>query len=169
MQKIQKILKISYDTRGPHSSLAKHWQDTSLEGRAFFRTMMEPSTLSIDNISEKDGGEYHCRIDYYRSPTKNNRVTLTIVAGTIVFVNFHEKTVSQSPSTTIDGKIVFERVINRLVTVESLKPPLIGNSKKKEPIIRCLSQSELMQDTFYRRNNFQVVSFYHPSSAFAII
>nr|CAI5835328.1 unnamed protein product [Callosobruchus analis] len=68
-----------YDTRGPHSSMAKHWQDTSLEGRAFFRTMMEPSTLSIDNISEKDGGEYHCRIDYYRSPTKNNRVTLNIV------------------------------------------------------------------------------------------
>uniref|UniRef100_A0A6P7FGY0 Uncharacterized protein LOC114330060 n=1 Tax=Diabrotica virgifera virgifera TaxID=50390 RepID=A0A6P7FGY0_DIAVI len=41
--------------------------------------MTEPSTLSIDNIVEKDEGEYRCRIDYLRSPTKNSRVTLTVV------------------------------------------------------------------------------------------
>lgn len=50
-----------------------------MEERAFFRTMTEPSTLKIDNISEKDEGEYRCRIDYLRSPTKNLRVKLTIV------------------------------------------------------------------------------------------
>ncbi|XP_074027396.1 sidestep VI isoform X2 [Leptinotarsa decemlineata] len=70
----------SYDTRGGHASLAKHWQDPGLEARAFFRTMTEPSTLSIDNVSEKDEGEYRCRVDYLRSPTKNSRVTLTVIA-----------------------------------------------------------------------------------------
>lgn len=69
----------SYDTRGPHSTLPKHWQEKTLETRAFFRTMTEPSTLSIDNIREKDEGEYRCRIDYLRSPTKNLRVKLTVI------------------------------------------------------------------------------------------
>lgn len=69
----------SYDTRGPHSTLPKHWQEKTLESRAFFRTMTEPSTLSIDNIKEKDEGEYRCRIDYTRSPTKNLRVKLTVI------------------------------------------------------------------------------------------
>lgn len=69
----------SYDTRGLHSAVPKHWQDGNLETRAFFRTMMEPSTLSIDNISEKDEGEYRCRIDYLRSSTKNLRVKLGII------------------------------------------------------------------------------------------
>lgn len=41
--------------------------------------MTEPSTLSIDNIKEKDEGEYRCRIDYLRSPTKNSRVKLTVI------------------------------------------------------------------------------------------
>ncbi|KRT85297.1 Immunoglobulin, partial [Oryctes borbonicus] len=69
----------SYDTRGPHSVTAKHWQDGNLDTRAFFRIMTEPSILSIDNITEKDEGEYRCRIDYSRSPTKNLRVKLTVI------------------------------------------------------------------------------------------
>lgn len=35
--------------------------------------------MKIDNISEKDEGEYRCRIDYLRSPTKNLRVKLTVI------------------------------------------------------------------------------------------
>lgn len=65
--------------RGPHASLPKHWQEASLESRAFFRTMAEKPTLSITNVSEKDAGEYRCRIDYTRSTTKNVRVILTVV------------------------------------------------------------------------------------------
>ncbi|KAF5301892.1 hypothetical protein FQA39_LY10547 [Lamprigera yunnana] len=69
----------SYDTRGSHSSLAKHWKDGNIETRAFFNTIREPSALSIDNVNEKDEGEYRCRIDYLRSPTKNLRVKLTVI------------------------------------------------------------------------------------------
>jgi hypothetical protein len=41
--------------------------------------MTDPATLNIDNISEKDEGEYRCRIDYLRSPTKNLRVKLAVI------------------------------------------------------------------------------------------
>lgn len=68
----------SYDTR-TSSNQAHRWQDSSLDSRAFFRTLTEPSTLSIDNIGEKEEGEYRCRIDYLRSPTKNLRVKLTVI------------------------------------------------------------------------------------------
>lgn len=45
--------------------------------------MTEPSTLKIDGITEKDEGEYRCRIDYLRSPTKNLRVKLTVVGKSV--------------------------------------------------------------------------------------
>ncbi|CAH1104103.1 unnamed protein product [Psylliodes chrysocephalus] len=41
--------------------------------------MTEPSTLSVDNVGEKDEGEYRCRIDYLKSPTRNSRVTMQVV------------------------------------------------------------------------------------------
>ncbi|EFA06209.2 nephrin isoform X1 [Tribolium castaneum] len=69
----------SYDTRGPYKTTPKHWQDSNLGQRAFFRTMTDPATLNIDNINEKDEGEYRCRIDYLRSPTKNLRVKLAVI------------------------------------------------------------------------------------------
>ncbi|KAL3286109.1 hypothetical protein HHI36_000622 [Cryptolaemus montrouzieri] len=69
----------SYDVRSPHTNQAKHWRGESLETRAFFRTMTEPATLSLDNISEKDEGEYRCRIDYSLSATKNYRVKLSVL------------------------------------------------------------------------------------------
>lgn len=70
----------SYDTRGRQSEHAKHWKDgETLDDRAYFRTITEPATLSIDNISERDEGDYRCRIDFLKSPTKNSLVRLTVI------------------------------------------------------------------------------------------
>ncbi|XP_022914013.2 nephrin isoform X1 [Onthophagus taurus] len=68
----------SYDTRVDNVT-AKHWREDNIDTRAFFRVMTEPSTLVINNIIEKDEGEYRCRIDYQRSPTKNHRVKVTVI------------------------------------------------------------------------------------------
>ncbi|XP_017787321.1 PREDICTED: synaptogenesis protein syg-2 isoform X2 [Nicrophorus vespilloides] len=68
----------SYDTRTSNNN-AHRWQDVSLENRAFFRTMTEPSTLSIENIAENEEGEYRCRIDFMKSPTKNLKVILAVI------------------------------------------------------------------------------------------
>ncbi|KAK9702914.1 Immunoglobulin V-set domain [Popillia japonica] len=78
----------SYDTRGSHSTTAKHWQDGNLDTRAYFRIKTEPSILGISNITEKDEGEYRCRIDYSRSPTKNLRVKLTVIGNSLRYYNF---------------------------------------------------------------------------------
>ncbi|XP_060523485.1 nephrin isoform X2 [Cylas formicarius] len=69
----------SYDTRGSVAARPSHWKDVNLEPRAFFRTMTDPATLSIDNVSQSDEREYRCRIDYLRSPTKNLRVRLNVI------------------------------------------------------------------------------------------
>ncbi|CAH0550167.1 unnamed protein product [Brassicogethes aeneus] len=71
--------KPNYDIRGAHATLAKHWQEGVLGTRVFFRTMTEPATLSIDSVTEKDAGQYRCRIDYTKSPTRNFRSILSII------------------------------------------------------------------------------------------
>ncbi|XP_076394781.1 nephrin isoform X1 [Megachile rotundata] len=70
----------SYDMRGKHSEKASHWNDKDhLNDRAFFRTVTEPATLNINHIEEKDEGEYRCRVDFAKSPTRNSRIHLTVI------------------------------------------------------------------------------------------
>lgn len=87
------------DARGQTAQMspqsgAKHWKDKNLKERAFFRTMTEPSTLKIDEIAEIDEGEYRCRIDYLRSPTKNLRVKLTVIGKFILVFPKKKRTIS---------------------------------------------------------------------------
>nr|XP_033337849.1 neural cell adhesion molecule 1-B-like isoform X2 [Megalopta genalis] len=70
----------SYDMRGKHSEKASHWNDKDhLNDRAFFRTVTEPATLNINQIEERDEGEYRCRVDFAKSPTRNSRIHLTVI------------------------------------------------------------------------------------------
>ncbi|XP_050301674.1 nephrin isoform X2 [Anthonomus grandis grandis] len=87
----------SYDTRGAYKTKPKLWTDDRLNGRAHYHMVVEPSTLSIDNISEEDEGEYRCRIDYLKSPTKNLRVWLTVIVppSAPIIVDSHGKEVGQ--------------------------------------------------------------------------
>jgi len=69
----------SYDTRGAQSERASHWKEKGMvEERAFFRTITEPATLSLDSIDERDEGDYRCRVDFRKSPTRNTKVRLTV-------------------------------------------------------------------------------------------
>ncbi|XP_032679433.1 synaptogenesis protein syg-2-like isoform X2 [Odontomachus brunneus] len=70
----------SYDMRGKHSEKASHWKDKEyLNDRAFFRTVSDPATLNINHVQEKDEGEYRCRVDFTKSPTRNSRIHLTVI------------------------------------------------------------------------------------------
>lgn len=76
MKLIRYFLCCSLDTRKDKTI---HWHDEYLNERAYFRFNTEPSQLSIDDITDADEGEYRCRIDYLRSPTKNIRVKLSVI------------------------------------------------------------------------------------------
>ncbi|XP_046401780.1 hemicentin-1 isoform X2 [Ischnura elegans] len=70
----------SYDARGKHSDKASHWKEKELvDERAYFRTITEPATLSVDSVEERDEGEYRCRVDFRKSPTRNTKVRLTVI------------------------------------------------------------------------------------------
>ncbi|KAL1513913.1 hypothetical protein ABEB36_003251 [Hypothenemus hampei] len=69
----------SYDVRGQNKPNAKHWTDTLLQYRGFFHIFNHSSILVINNVVESDEGEYRCRIDYLKSPTKNHRCHLTVI------------------------------------------------------------------------------------------
>lgn len=75
------FLNFSYDIRGgSFSKTATHWKDKNRLGeRAHFRTVQDPAILAINNVQENDEGNYRCRVDFFRSPTRNAKVYLMIV------------------------------------------------------------------------------------------
>ncbi|XP_066594122.1 nephrin-like isoform X2 [Prorops nasuta] len=87
----------SFDMRGKHSEKASHWKDKDyLNERAYFRTVTEPATLTINHVEERDEGEYRCRVDFVKSPTRNSRIHLTVIVppNKPNIIDEHGKTVS---------------------------------------------------------------------------
>ncbi|CAG5013693.1 unnamed protein product [Parnassius apollo] len=67
----------SLDTR---EGVTSHWSDpTTLGTRASFRTNTTPAVLVLTRLRPEDSGQYRCRVDFIKSPTKNTRLNLTVL------------------------------------------------------------------------------------------
>ncbi|CAB0033445.1 unnamed protein product, partial [Trichogramma brassicae] len=73
------IHETNYDIRGKHSEKPNQWMVEYLNQRAYFQTRKYPATLNINHVQEDDEGEYRCRVDFLKSPTRNSRVKLDII------------------------------------------------------------------------------------------
>ncbi|XP_028037558.1 nephrin-like [Bombyx mandarina] len=67
----------SFDTR---EGVTSHWSDpTTLGVRATFRSDSRPAVLILSKLRPEDSGQYRCRVDFIKSPTKNTRLNLTVL------------------------------------------------------------------------------------------
>lgn len=53
--------------------------EKSLAGRAYFEAAAFPAELKIESIINADSGIYRCRVDFYKSPTRNSKVQLKVI------------------------------------------------------------------------------------------
>lgn len=67
----------SLDTR---EGVNSHWSDPGTLGvRASFRSETLPAVLVLTKLRPEDSGQYRCRVDFIKSPTKNTRLNLTVL------------------------------------------------------------------------------------------
>ncbi|KAG5327446.1 NCAM2 protein, partial [Pseudoatta argentina] len=70
----------SVDVRGRQIAQARLWSDPYVFGeRAVMKTDIKPAELKIDPLESTDGGVYRCRVDFKNSPTKNQKINLTVI------------------------------------------------------------------------------------------
>ncbi|XP_053984957.1 synaptogenesis protein syg-2-like isoform X2 [Hylaeus volcanicus] len=71
----------SFDVRGRRQFSNAHlWSSpTALGPRAFFITASNPAHLSIDRLKTDDEGIYRCRVDFKNSPTRKQKMNLTVI------------------------------------------------------------------------------------------
>ncbi|XP_018045813.1 PREDICTED: hemicentin-2-like [Atta colombica] len=70
----------SVDVRGRQIAQARLWSDPYVFGeRAVMKTDVKPAELEIDPLESTDGGVYRCRVDFKNSPTKNQKINLTVI------------------------------------------------------------------------------------------
>ena len=75
----------SFDSRGKILDQARHWYDEmTLSGRATFQYNEEPSKLTLNGIKDSDSGTYRCRVDFKSSPSRNQRINLTVIGNLFV-------------------------------------------------------------------------------------
>ncbi|KAG6444116.1 hypothetical protein O3G_MSEX003223 [Manduca sexta] len=71
------VLHAILDTR---EGVTTHWSDpTTLGVRATFRSDSRPAVLVLSKLRPEDSGQYRCRVDFIKSPTKNTRLNLTVL------------------------------------------------------------------------------------------
>nr|XP_016929739.1 uncharacterized protein LOC108009696 isoform X4 [Drosophila suzukii] len=69
----------SVDTRDSNFAQGTHWSDETYRERLSFHVEGRAGTLTMKSTTEDDTGEYRCRVDFQKSPTRNSKVNLTVI------------------------------------------------------------------------------------------
>ncbi|XP_066601874.1 neural cell adhesion molecule 1 [Prorops nasuta] len=111
-----------FDVRGRRQfSNAGLWSSPTVLGpRAFFITATIPAHLSIERLELKDEGIYRCRVDFRNSPTRNQKMNLTVIVppSRPVILDGATKDVSRIEEPYNEGSDV-----NLICEVRGGKPP----------------------------------------------
>ena len=70
----------SVDTRESNFSQGTHWSDDEYRDRLSFVLDGRTGTLTMRSTQQEDTGEYRCRVDFQKSPTRNSKVNLTVIS-----------------------------------------------------------------------------------------
>ncbi|XP_076164768.1 neural cell adhesion molecule 2 [Ptiloglossa arizonensis] len=111
-----------FDVRGLRQFRdADFWSSPkALGSRAFFITMTNPAHLSIDRLETKDEGIYRCRVDFKNSPTRKQKMNLTVIVppSELVILDGTRRGISEIEKTYNEGSDV-----NLICEVRGGRPP----------------------------------------------
>ncbi|GLH02172.1 Uncharacterized protein GBIM_08211 [Gryllus bimaculatus] len=80
MMKWERSVPGIFDVRGRQYGQAKMWSSPKAFGkRAYFRTASTPAQLLVEDVKLADEGVYRCRVDFRNSPTRNQKINLTVI------------------------------------------------------------------------------------------
>ncbi|XP_034941129.1 hemicentin-1-like [Chelonus insularis] len=138
----------SVDARG--SGLqhgARHWSDQEWFGdRASMRVDTELVELEVDPLISTDAGVYKCRVDFRDSPTKNQKINLTVIVP------------PQKPSIFVGQERIYTKTlqpINEDSTL-TLVCEVIGGSPP--PRVSWYLSDKMLEDSYKRENDDTTIS-----------